>query len=552
MGRRGIEEGGAATNAPIMGPMGGGGSSLLGWRRLKEAAATAGRSRPAVMVGTGTRRWLSLGAGAAMMCIAGTLYDFSVYGPELKKELGWEQVQLGFVGAMGNVGNYTGVLIGMFNDRWGGRAAALVSGLLLLFGYLCIYLAFRHMLPSFFVLVACFMFMVGQGSHGTYTAALMTNVKNFSSSHRGKIVGMLVSLYGLSGAIFTQLYRLIFASTANVPAFILLMAVASGLVDFISAIFLEEHPPEATTTTDKQEANETEMRLLRDDSSPDGTQSPRELLGAEDVGTIHYERQLGSEESKPELEQKEQDIQYDEGQPSSSIEITGLTLLKSSSFWFLFAGFFIATGSGLLFINHVGSHILSLGGSSDFKVTIVILLSLFNALGRVLVGFFSDFVRHYVPRIGFALFCICLMGAAHLLLAMAGQVWVVALATPFVGIAYGGLYAAYPTLVSLLFGLKNFGQNWGWLALAPASGGLCLGLLASFLYDMQVANQYDTNASHSSGDDEDHDCYGSHCYRYIYFLTGGLNLLAVIISLAVLKWTRLSKHFLHKPSAVYY
>ncbi|KAL6056347.1 Nodulin-like domain-containing protein, variant 3 [Balamuthia mandrillaris] len=363
---------------------------------------------------------------------------------------------------------------------------------------------------------------------------------------------MLVSLYGLSGAIFTQLYRLIFASTANVAAFILLMAVASGLVDFISAIFLEEHPPEATTT-DKQEANETEMRLLCDDSSPDGTQSPREPLDTEDVSTIHYERQLGSEESKPELEQKEQDIQHDEGQPSSSIEITGLTLLKSSSFWFLFAGFFIATGSGLLFINHVGSHILSLGGSSDFKVTIVILLSLFNALGRVLVGFFSDFVRHYVPRIGFALFCICLMGAAHLLLAMAGQVWVVALATPFVGLAYGGLYAAYPTLVSLLFGLKNFGQNWGWLALAPASGGLCLGLLASVLYDMQVVNQHDTSASHSgSGDDEGHDCYGSHCYRYIYFLTGGLNLLAVIISIAVLKGTRLSKHFLHKPSAVYY
>lgn len=78
-----------------------------------------------------------------------------------------------------------------------------------------------------------------------------------------------------------------------------------------------------------------------------------------------------------------------------------------------------------------------------------------------------------------------------------------------------GLFAVFPILVSFLFGLKNFGQNWvcttarrllllslalplsrslslslplqihnqGWMVIAPATGSLSFGFLFSTIYD---------------------------------------------------------------------
>ena len=38
-------------------------------------------------------------------------------------------------------------------------------------------------------------FMIGQGSHGFYTIAASTNIRNFPTKNKGKVMGTLAALY---------------------------------------------------------------------------------------------------------------------------------------------------------------------------------------------------------------------------------------------------------------------------------------------------------------------------------------------------------------------
>jgi MFS family permease len=55
------------------------------------------------------------------------------------------------------------------------------------------------------------------------------------------------------------------------------------------------------------------------------------------------------------------------------------------------------------------------------------------------------------------------------------------------GLAYGGSFASVPTLISLLFGSKHFGANFGVSLLAPALGTFIFGYTAGVIYDDQVS-----------------------------------------------------------------
>lgn len=48
---------------------------------------------------------------------------------------------------------------------------------------------------------------------------------------------------------------------------------------------------------------------------------------------------------------------------------------------------------------------------------------------------------------------------------------------PLLGVAYGATFCVLPTLASEVFGVANFGANWGILGTAPAVGSYFFGSL---------------------------------------------------------------------------
>jgi hypothetical protein len=73
-----------------------------------------------------------------------------------------------------------------------------------------------------------------------------------------------------------------------------------------------------------------------------------------------------------------------------------------------------------------------------------------------------------------------------------------------IGSGYGAVFSLTPIIISVVWGVENFGTNWGIVAMMPAGGAALWGVVYSALY--QVASQrQDAGGS-------DMLCYGKHCY----------------------------------------
>eukprot|EP01027_Heterolobosea_sp_BB2_P025624 GEZU01039325.1.p1 GENE.GEZU01039325.1~~GEZU01039325.1.p1 ORF type:complete len:652 (-),score=133.05 GEZU01039325.1:81-2036(-) len=186
-------------------------------------------------------RWISISAAALLMISAGTGYLFSSYAPGVKGVMGWTQQQLMMVSTIGTVGGLLGILSGWLYDKFGARPATLFGGVLMSSAYFLFWAATARKIPNVpYYVFGIFLAMQSIGSTACYTAALATNIKNFNIKHRGKIVGVLVAIYGLSSAIFTQVYH--FAFSPNVIPFLFCLAVCLGVIPLFCAIFLNVVP----------------------------------------------------------------------------------------------------------------------------------------------------------------------------------------------------------------------------------------------------------------------------------------------------------------------
>lgn len=73
--------------------------------------------------------------------------------------------------------------------------------------------------------------------------------------------------------------------------------------------------------------------------------------------------------------------------------------------------------------------------------------------------------------------------------------------TALVGIGYGAAFSLVPILISAVWGVENFGTNWGIVAMMPAAGAAVWGLVYSSAYQGSVG----------AGEDE---CRGWACYGF--------------------------------------
>jgi len=86
-------------------------------------------------------------------------------------------------------------------------------------------------------------------------------------------------------------------------------------------------------------------------------------------------------------------------------------------------------------------------------------LAIFNAVGRVVWGFVSDFVGRYVALAAMFLF----QAVTMFLLVNAQSEMSIAVAASIVGFNFGGNFALFPSATADLFGARNMGANYGWV-----------------------------------------------------------------------------------------
>jgi MFS transporter, OFA family, oxalate/formate antiporter len=174
----------------------------------------------------------------------------------------------------------------------------------------------------------------------------------------------------------------------------------------------------------------------------------------------------------------------------STTEFSSNEMLRTRQFYLIVATYAFGAGAGLLSIGlmklwpmeAMQAHGISKEvAAAAATMAMAIFFALFNGLGRILWGMISD-------KIGRKTSIVIMMATQGVFVIlfqwMAGIQATLYIFAVLIGFNYGGLFSLFPTITADIFGSKNFGQNYGWVFLAYAIGGIIFPILGGKLGDM--------------------------------------------------------------------
>jgi MFS family permease len=108
--------------------------------------------------------------------------------------------------------------------------------------------------------------------------------------------------------------------------------------------------------------------------------------------------------------------------------------------------------------------------------------------------------------------------------------WIV---SALIGSGYGAVFSLTPIIIAVIWGVENFGTNWGIVAVVPALGATIWGIAYSTIY--QKAAGHSWYGSDTDGDVgnvvEDVLCYGKDCYASTFWA------MSICVWIACAMWT---------------
>jgi fucose permease len=538
-------------------------------------------------------------AATVMSLACGTNYVYSAWSPQFAERLKLSSTESNLIGLSGNLGMYTlGMPIGAFVDHKGPRPAVLAGAVLMLFGYFPLHQAYHRGSGS--VLLMCvFSYMTGLGGCMAFAAAVKTSALNWPKN-RGTATAFPLAAFGLSAFFFSLLGAVFFPGDPS--AFLELLAWGTFGLTFGSFFFLKvyhDQPEyEAVPASDDTQSIpssasqqfrpgsseepkpfhsrvvDNEPGMLTNSSSnstrtstgsyapavpsssttaPDPTVSPG-IPFAPDIGLVvapENPEDLEVGETSPLISRPssraEQPLLGNSNINSDGyhhVDIRGLALLRSISFWHLFIIMGILAGVGLMTINNIGNDAKALWKHYDKNVTDdslvhrqqmhVSTLSICSFLGRLSSGVGSDFLvnKLHASRLWcLVAACAIFIFAQICALNVENPHWLGLVSGPS-GLAYGFLFGVSPSLVAETFGVHGLSQNWGFLTMAPVFSSNIFNILYGRIYD-----------AHSVvGENGERSCLeGLECYRSAYWAT----LLSCCAGTAITLWAIRHRHAKH-------
>jgi MFS family permease len=453
--------------------------------------------------------WASFGVSAVVVLCAGTLYGFGAYSEQLADTFGQN---IDIIGSCGDIGVYTGVIMGVFSDKFGVKKGLAVSTILLSVGYFAAYQIVNPdgFLPLSVPLLGVFYYCIGQGSFGFLIACLTAAGKSFSKENRTKTYGFFLCMYALSSIIFTLVFEQV--NDSHLDSFFLTMTgtvLTAGLLgvlvvrkfeDLDTNGILEPLANNAVTAESYHPYGDEEYEndLLSTDEHANAVKTVNSSSGS-----LHAIEDVGE------------------------VDITGAHLFSDASFWTLFALFFCYTGPCLMFKNTIGSIGKAFYLSQTEVDSLVYGWSSFNAFFRVTLGLISDYYstelpgRRYVSRPAWLILGGVVGALTHFGYVFYGAdgLWAIVVGTAFV---YAAAFAIVATEVSLFFGTTHYGFNMGIMSLAPAVSGTVYTAVAGWLY---TGNAIDGEAY----------CYGKECFTVSFVLSAITLAAGVLISVYAVK-----------------
>ncbi|KIH76351.1 Nitrate/nitrite transporter NarK [Geoalkalibacter ferrihydriticus] len=314
------------------------------------------------------------------------------------------------------------ILAGKCQDKFGPRLTIMIGGLLVASGFVLV-----SQSTAYWAWVLGFGVMAGAGIGFGYSAATPPALKWFPPAKTGLIAGIVVSGFGLASVYIAPLAQYMLGAYGLQQSMLIFGVAFAVLVSGLA--LLVTNPPKGYV--------------------PVG--APAQTAAASTAAP-----------AKP------------------SVDMTPSQLFKSGQFYTLWMVFFIGAGAGLMVIGSVAGMAKASMGTLAFLA--VAILAIGNAAGRIVAGIVSDKIGRANTLIIMLVLQASLMFAAIPVIGNQGTsaVVIVLLAT-FIGFNYGTNLALFPSFAKDLWGLKNFGMNYGILFTSWGVGGFVLVRLSEML-----------------------------------------------------------------------
>jgi MFS family permease len=161
-------------------------------------------------------------------------------------------------------------------------------------------------------------------------------------------------------------------------------------------------------------------------------------------------------------------------------DCTPSEMMKSPAFYLLWILYFIGAGAGLMVISSIAVMAKKSLGEAAFVA--VGILAVGNAGGRIIAGMLSDRIgRKNTLFIMLAFQAVLMFVAIPVVGAESPSALALVLVATLIGFNYGTNLSLFPSFAKDLWGLKNFGINYGILFTAWGVGGFVLSKLSQKL-----------------------------------------------------------------------
>lgn len=486
------------------------------------------------------------------------------YAPQLGSRLGLSHTQLNVIGLSGNIGVYgSAPLWGRIVDTRGPRMLLIMAFCTLIIGYSGIRHYYdRGLIQGTSTLstldisvLVLFGFLTGIGGNGGLAGAMNSTAKSWPDRARATANGIVISGFGLSAFLFSTMAHIFFPG--NTSDFLLVLAVGTSLPMLLGFFLVRPIPLQQSEISHDPENEALEEAFdsqtsvgvaspslfIRENDSQTHLLSPHpphvhadeeELadppLLEETVPAIHVHhpsrttvvsdyfvpsvgesvalsptRSHSRHRSRSTFSVSRQSLRHPG--PAHALgygvlNISGRALFASADFWLLFTITALLSGTGLMYINNVGSISQALfakgnpnydeGKAAQLQASQVSIVSIMNCLGRVSIGMLADFTKSFLklPRS----FCLPLIACIFIISQITcyyvedvGALWK---ASALLGAAYGAMFGLFPTIVIEWFGLPHFSENWGFVSLSP--------MIGSNIFSIAFGRNLDAHAPPSS------------------------------------------------------
>ncbi|KAI9481812.1 hypothetical protein LPJ78_002146 [Coemansia sp. RSA 989] len=506
------------------------------------------------------RRAVAMLGACLATTTAGTVYLFSTYGPALSHRLHLTSMQSNVVAISANYGLLlSGPFFGWAADSIGPRILSLfaAAGSFSAFSALAFTYSGDLPLPNWLAL-SLYMVLVGLSAQSANMAAVTTTTKNFKQN-RGTAVSLCIAFFGLSPFVLSHINSLFFTDgeQPNTFGYLRFLSVLGLTTSMVAALCLSvvgfgpsrSRIPPGFIVNRPVPSDSSSSGLLSDRASWDeeralnssATEGFGAIPKASNNSSTQPRARIDAESSSMSSSTAQQPIAQLDRQRADGLDydtardLGGWTYLRDSEAQLLMLVLFLCAGIGVFYNNNVGTIVNALYYSSTENPNPnaaqrlinhhVAVVSLGSFAGRLIIGIVADTCKRLwrVPRSGILVVVALCVVASQLMVAAASTLPLLLVGSAMTGLSYGFTFGFVPTLVSVWFGTRHFGSNWGLTSMFIGFSGQALGAFFGYVYDSNLPDQ------------DPSKCYDGRCYRSAFGLSVVVGFLGMVAAAALAK-----------------